>query len=208
MQQINTVLFEHLLNQIAQEHPEASEFILRDINEYETTHHFYYINYINIMTIAVEAGLLPEQYSDAIDALKVERQKVISNALVGAWVGFEGSNTELILEIFAPDNITLIRTLPSEDGEDELQYYTSQGHELVETEGLVIANVFFGENRATTIRLVLYPSVGHDITFTGSLYFMQNDCLLHFDRVDLTKLDGTWEDEDATNDEPPADTLH
>jgi len=164
-------IINEVLNDIKIECPKAYQWILSKIDD-STMNHVYYSSVRQAIKCAFDTGFLPESFDSRVARLNKAIDSVFKNEIVGVWKGgADGTNESITLTINADKTIKLVREWDDIDSEEVCQVFDSSLEKYIECKGMIVCDLWSGEQKATSIKISLFPNITHTKTMDGSMYW-------------------------------------
>ena len=110
------------------------------------------------------------KFASSVTKLNEVIEELNRKELIGVWIGTaDGTNESITLKIKAGRTIQLVREWVESDGKKEYQLFESFTESYSECKGMIVCDLWFGEQRVTSIKLALYPNITHEKTMDGSM---------------------------------------
>ena len=182
-------VYDTLIDAVKEKAPDFHRILMMELSPHEN-HHYYHAKILSVFRHSLESGFLSEQFRYAINELESEFKKFIFSELVGTWVGTADDKVQFTLQFNSVSDFTVYRSWTEQiDGElfNENQEFKSLDSKIIESDDLVIFNLFACEKRITKIKLALYPAIAYHKHLIGSMFWYQDNICNSCSKVILEK---------------------
>ncbi len=191
MKPVSKEEYKEILELVKESQPHFYEFLSAELSHYEE-HHYYHTKIHDSFKNAIDIGFIPPEYKSTLDAINSIRKRFIYNELFGTWKGIENEKIQITLHLENPNTFRIERnweeTIDDEVMEENQEFFSFESV-MIESDDLIILNLFYDERKRTALKLVLYPVMENKKFLSGSLYVFQNSMHYGCSRVFLEKVE-------------------
>lgn len=166
----DTIISE-VLNDIKIECPQAYDWLCSEIDD-SAMNHVYYSSVLQSIKCAFDTGFLPESFESRVKKLNDAIESVYKKEVVGVWKGCaDGTNESITLRIKSDKTIQLVREWDDVDSGEVRQVFESFPEKYNECKGMIVCDLWTGEQKVTSIKIALFPNITQTKTMDGSMFW-------------------------------------